>query len=79
MLSTKEEVYGYLEKISRNFSTKELKQFTANDIGELKYIQKPGQPVSQRAGEGEARHQGQFQAGVLLSQAECGAQRAGDL
>ena len=34
MLSTKEEVYGYLEKISRNFSTKELKQFTANDIGE---------------------------------------------
>ena len=34
MLSTKEEVYGYLEKISRNFSTKELKQFTANDISE---------------------------------------------
>ena len=32
MLSTNEEVYGYLEKISRNFSTKEFKQFTANDI-----------------------------------------------
>ena len=34
MLSTKEEVYHYLEKISRNFSLRELKLFTANHISE---------------------------------------------
>lgn len=35
MLSTKEEVYSYLEKISRDFSLKDLKYFTANDISEV--------------------------------------------
>ncbi len=34
MLSTKEELYHYLEKISRDFSMKELKLFTANHISE---------------------------------------------
>lgn len=34
MLSTKEEVYGYLEKISRDFSLRDLRRFTANDISE---------------------------------------------
>lgn len=34
MFSTKEEVYSYLEKISRNFSLRELRHFTANDISE---------------------------------------------
>ena len=34
MLSTKEEVYHYLEKVSRQFSLKDLKCFTANHIGE---------------------------------------------
>lgn len=34
MLSTKEEVYHYLEKISRDFSLRDLKRFTANDISE---------------------------------------------
>lgn len=34
MLSTKEEVYQYLEKISRSFSEKELGHFTANDISD---------------------------------------------
>lgn len=32
--STKEEVYGYLERISRGFLTSDLKRFTANDISE---------------------------------------------
>lgn len=35
MLSTKEEVYGYLEKISRDFSLRDLRRFTANDISEM--------------------------------------------
>lgn len=35
MLSTKEEIYNYLEKISRKFSLSELKYFTANDISEI--------------------------------------------
>ena len=34
MLSTKEELYQYLEKISRNFTLKNLKYFTANHISE---------------------------------------------
>lgn len=34
MLSTKEELYQYLEKISRNFTLKDLKYFTANHISE---------------------------------------------
>ncbi|MBW4847377.1 MAG: sigma 54-interacting transcriptional regulator [Lachnospiraceae bacterium] len=34
MVSTKEEVYQYLEKISRDFTLKDLKYFTANDISE---------------------------------------------
>ncbi len=34
MLSTKEEVYSYLEKISRDFSLRDLRRFTANDISE---------------------------------------------
>ena len=34
MLSTKEEVYHYLEKLSRDFSLKDLKCFTANHISE---------------------------------------------
>lgn len=34
MVSTKEEVYRYLEQISRDFSMKDLKHFTANDISE---------------------------------------------
>ncbi len=35
MLSTKEEVYGYLEEISRDFSLRDLRRFTANDISEV--------------------------------------------
>lgn len=38
MLSTKEELYQYLEKISRNFTLKNLKYFTANHISELSLI-----------------------------------------
>ena len=34
MLSTKEEVYHYLEKTSRNFSLRDLRLFTANHISE---------------------------------------------
>lgn len=34
MLSTREEIFSYLEKISRNFSLQDLKRFTANDISE---------------------------------------------
>lgn len=34
MLSTREEIFNYLEKISRNFSLQDLKHFTANDISE---------------------------------------------
>ena len=34
MVSTKEEVYSYLEQISRDFVIQDLKRFTANDISE---------------------------------------------
>lgn len=34
MLSTKEELYLYLEKISRGYALKDLKYFTANHISE---------------------------------------------
>lgn len=34
MVKTKEEVYSYLEQISRDFAMKDLKHFTANDISE---------------------------------------------
>lgn len=35
MVNTKEEVYSYLERISRDFAMKDLKHFTANDISEI--------------------------------------------
>ena len=34
MLSTKEELYLYLEKISRGYALKDLKYFTTNHISE---------------------------------------------
>lgn len=45
MLSTKEELYLYLEKISRGYALKDLKYFTANHISESLNIS--GQSVSE--------------------------------
>ena len=44
MLSTKEELYLYLEKISRGYALKDLKYFTANHISESLNISR--NPVS---------------------------------